>query len=672
MKADSLKWKRSVISVILQTVLIGLTFYISTDIKAPTEEQLLSIHGNWELFLWKVDKAISQPGWTIFLLIGLVFLALAFYIPVIKKKDRKWIIPLAVCFSAVLLLSASYHKYYDWRMVFGGKTQFFLSVIKGAGMSVIFAHAMSVVSAFAIRSREPSDRFRRRKGSFWKRFCALMVCWIPYMIIFFPGCANSDMTDQIGQLLNHPEHARSATRLVLRSAEVLLNNHHPVAYTKFLEIFVRLGEGIRSYAWAFEIYCLIQCAVLAATLAAQVMYLEKRCATRRLPVFAFVFFALNPIFPIWGMTVMKDVYFSILFFWIIVIFYGILREKETVPVKKLAVLSALFLVWMLVRNNGFYILILLLPFVVIRLWKKKKILLRVLAAFLIPMLIFQGGFQSLLLPALNITGGSPREMLSVPFMQTARLLRDHPESFSKEDEELLLKIFDPNDGTLDEVVERYNKTPDRSDSVKWIFNKTEGPQNLGAYFKLWAKGLVHHPKVYLQAFFCLTYSWFVPESHHDNRFYNGIRDEAVAEMLPDFANPASLDQMRGSAGKYVSILAKIPFTMWAVEFSFYTWACVVFLVIMILRKRKNELLAIGIILLDYVVCFAGPVAYLRYALPAIVCFPALLYLAFRSDEEAPEALPADETPAELPGGGAPAEPAGGEVPEALPADPEEG
>ena len=46
-------------------------------------------------------------------------------------------------------------------------------------------------------------------------------------------------------------------------------------------------------------------------------------------------------------------------------------------------------------------------------------------------------------------------------------------------------------------------------------------------------------------------------------------------------------------------------------------------------KRKEELLACIFIFANYLICFAGPIAYLRYALPMIVCAPFVIFMTFR-------------------------------------------
>lgn len=69
------------------------------------------------------------------------------------------------------------------------------------------------------------------------------------------------------------------------------------------------------------------------------------------------------------------------------------------------------------------------------------------------------GYNKVLLPSLEIANTSVREMLSVPFQQTARYAKYYGDEISEEDKEIIDKVLG-----YDDLGERYE--PDLSDKVK--------------------------------------------------------------------------------------------------------------------------------------------------------------------------------------------------------------
>ena len=219
-------------------------------------------------------------------------------------------------------------------------------------------------------------------------------------------------------------------------------------------------------------------------------------------------------------------------------------------------------------------------------------------------------------------------MLSVPFMQTARYVKEYRNEISDVEEDILLSIFNTSNNCLDDIVEKYDSSPDRSDNLKELYNKETDKETLIKYIKFWGKCLFKHPLTYIQAFLCLNYSWFTFESHHDNRYYNGICDTKIADLLPDMKNPSCFKEARNILNSIISIMSKIPFTSWLVEFSFYTWICLFAFIVMINRRKKAEIIALSPLFINYLICFVGPVAYMRYALPALVCLPTIILYSY--------------------------------------------
>lgn len=111
-------------------------------------------------------------------------------------------------------------------------------------------------------------------------------------------------------------------------------------------------------------------------------------------------------------------------------------------------------------------------------------------------------FTKVFMPAHDITPGSKREILSIPFQQTARFVQKHDGLNSgvnptvKEDGTIVEApcdglVTDEERAVIDRVLKyenlgrRYN--PDKSDAVKNCFNEYASQEDIKAYFEVWAQ-----------------------------------------------------------------------------------------------------------------------------------------------------------------------------------------
>ncbi len=170
--------------------------------------------------------------------------------------------------------------------------------------------------------------------------------------------------------------------------------------------------------------------------------------------------------------------------------------------KKLFYFAGINLLLMLLRNNGSYILIptdIVLLIVYRKYWKQTAI------STLTPLFIFIVLISNVLYPALKIAPGSKREMYSVPFQQTARLVKEHGDEIPQEDRDIINKVL-----AYDKIAERYN--PELSDKVKATYKKYSTSEDMSQYLNVWAKWLFIYPDVYIQATMNNCYGYFYPDA----------------------------------------------------------------------------------------------------------------------------------------------------------------
>ena len=101
-------------------------------------------------------------------------------------------------------------------------------------------------------------------------------------------------------------------------------------------------------------------------------------------------------------------------------------------------------------------------------------------------------YNGLLLPALGVIPGETREMLSVPFQQTARFVSEYGGEVTEEERAIIDRMLD-----YDSLQRIY--TPELSDPIKNTYHRDATAQDVAQYLKVWAKLAARHPTCCLSA-----------------------------------------------------------------------------------------------------------------------------------------------------------------------------
>lgn len=580
------------------------------------------------LAISQIKSSIASPKYTVLFFVILAFVAFLYLIPKVDKRNLKWNIPFSLIASLFFLLCDSYFYTNSWDKVFGSTTAVVTSGLKGIGIAVLVFFIYDIINRinFELTTGEVP-----RVKKFIVLTAVMIVFWIPYMVILAPGAMAADTRDQFGQFTGIVELCWSPGTVVREPSDILLTNHHPVFHTVLLGVFLKIGELLGSYAIGTELFAVIQCIFLAGSLAYCTLKLREFGMSKKMVGLTYAFFALFPLFPLWGMSLFKDTPFTIALLVMTILLYDAFRNPHGFTKFKYFALSVFVMLLMLVRNNGFYLVLLLVPFVIIHFRKDKKFLLKIGCVLIIPLIIFKFGYQGFFFDAMGINQGSPREMLSVPFQQTARYIAEYGDEITPEEEESILTVLGGNEYTLEEIGERY--VPDRSDNVKDTFNKNATTDDLIDYFKTWASQLTKHPDVYIEAFLNLNFSWFTFFSNWDYLYVNGVNDKLIPQYLEGLENPQSTQEAKALLSQSLYTVARLPLISALFEFSSYTWAYVVLFLAALRRKKHKELLACLPIFANYVICFVGPLAYMRYVIPMLTCLPFAAFIIFSKNKE---------------------------------------
>lgn len=214
-------------------------------------------------------------------------------------------------------------------------------------------------------------------------------------------------------------------------------------------------------------------------------------------------------------------------------------------------------------------------------------------------------------------------MLSLPFQQTARYVRDYGDDVTEEEKEVIGKVLD------------YNKIADvymelTSDPVKTTYH-AESTNDLIAYFKVWFKQFWKHPLCYVEATWNQNYYLFAPNI--DNIVYN--KDCTIAHEIMEqmgmqeqisFHVPEKMNGICSIMVSYYTLLHRLPVIGMLSNVGFYIILLWMITFFFLKDGRKRELWLLLPLWLTFLIIIASPQIQNqpRYAFPIIYAMPILI------------------------------------------------
>lgn len=532
-----------------------------------------------------------------------------------RKRSNKIINVLSVIFSLFMIFGNSYLNCGNYSLVFGSIGVFILSVLMAIGYFFLFQLGLCYVFEYLDKQKIKDSTNKVMiffdSHPFITSIIVMLICWLPYIIAFYPIILSPDPSYQIKQFFGI--RTKYADYAVLLDENVVLTNHHPVMHTLLIGGCLKLGTLIGNDNLGLFLYSIIQIGILSSTLAYTIKYMVKDMKLSNKVGFIFLLvYSLVPMFPMYSMSGVKDVIFgSFVILYILMLHKIIFNRGEGFKIRDYVLMIMLMLLVILFRNNGLYVILLSFPFLILsvkKYWKK----------YLIIFLITIGlstCYSKVILPAFKITSGSIREMLSIPFQQTARYVKYQSDDLTDEEIEIIDKVLG-----YDALAERYD--PEISDPVKNKYNKYTTSEELKDYFKVWFKGLLKHPGTYINATAENVYGYFYPEKTNWYVYYK--YDTRITNDGFDY-HYNSLSELRDILVNFSEVFPEIPIIGLMSNIGFSTWIVFVLVAYVIYKKDYKKIVLYLPALVTILVCVASPVnTYFRYALPYIFGLPLMI------------------------------------------------
>lgn len=535
------------------------------------------------------------------------------YLKVFKKDNYLSINILSVIFTVLMILGYSYDYNYTPNLVFNSNIHILITLIKFIGFYFLFKNLLNAIYRYFTKGKfqENANKLTTMfsKHPYLLSFIVLFIVYGIYLIIFYPGVINYDNANQIKEVLGM--HTRYLDSIVVINDNITLTNFNPILHTLLLGNLFKVGVSIGNVNFGLFLYTFLQMIIVIVVLSYSLKFLYKEGVKSKYLLWILLAYIIIPYFPLYAITCVKDTLFTMFVLLYIIKLYQFI--KYDFKFKDYVLFMITILLVILFRNNGIYLILLSLPFTLII----KKGIRKQIVLMCILVIGFNYGYGQVL-SALEIPNTSIREMLSIPFQQTARYVKYHESDVTEEQKKVIDTIL-----TYDTLGGRYN--PILSDKVKNEYNKYATNEELMDYFKAWFEMFWNHPMTYVNATVSNVYGYFYPATYRWY-VYNTL-NEKLPEAGFDYHFIDSLEPMRGFIQGYSEVFKYVPIVQMSVNCGFYTWSYLFLIVVLILQKKQRYIIlfapAFSLVLMNV----AGPAnTYFRYVLPYAVALFTILPL----------------------------------------------
>lgn len=441
-------------------------------------------------------------------------------------------------------------------------------------------------------------------------FLFLLLCWLPVFLAVYPGFFVYDAQD---------EYIQVATRT--------FSTHHPLVHVLLLGgMICAVHKLTDSYNLGIACYMVFQMAAAAGVFTFLFSYLRKKGVSRMVRLVGLLWLGTFPTVVMFTLCSAKDALFTLALLLLLICLLELGRDEENFFVSKgwrfLFVVSGMAM--MLFRNNGFYAFLVMIPFLLIGKKGRRRQLLLLSACAVAGCLLVNGGLKL----ALHADDSEYQEILTVPIQQLARVYKYAPESFSKEDLDILHEVLN------EEALSLY--TPRLSDPVKYRFNNEAFAKEKGRYAALWLRIGMRKPFIYLNAWWLTSYGFWYPDmvinvyggntvftfTYQDNSYFGyevelpGVRESKIP-WLNEVYRKLSLEVWK----------EKVPVLSWLFSPGAMFWLYALLFARLLNNRRYEMLYPFLPILLVWLTVLLGPTYLPRYVLFFWYALPLFLGMA---------------------------------------------
>ena len=520
----------------------------------------------------------------------------------LQVKEKRLVICtliISILFSLFEVIGFSIDTTKSLDCIISSKTVFLNSVIKFIGIATIIYIVIlflyeKVIPTINQKEDKTIRLFNNKKSSFFILWGIIMLVWLPYFLKYCPAIITPDSLDQIYQT----------------QGINVLSNHHPVFHTFIIAIALNIGKLIGNYNVGVAIFTVFQMLALSAIFAFTLYTMSKKNINNGIKIGTFIFFAFYPVFGIYSITIWKDIPFAIvMLLFILQLVDLVYNEKEFLNSKKKQIFLIISMILVIMfRNNGIYVVLLTIPFL---LWFYRKSIKKLLPITMIPV-IFYLLYTGPVFKILNIKKGSVREALSIPLQQFVRVLKDRGDELTDKQKQSIYNFL-----PQENIVDLYN--PTLSDPVKACFDDEYFNNNKFEFITTWAGLVFGYPVEVVEAFLCNNYGYWYPEAS------NWVVSRVIMENELGIKATSMIENKTLDFMDELIDNRDIPVISFIFSIGFMFWIDLICVMYMIYKKQYKKLLIFIPIFAVWLTTIASPVfCEYRYVFSMVVTLPIII------------------------------------------------
>ncbi len=546
-----------------------------------------------------------------------------------KKDDLSKSQKLLTLFFALwMLLGEAYVEAGTFKLICENPVILLASIVKVMGYYFIFELGFNYLNRLLKNSKQRELKITNKrllwyidkleKNPFRTSLITILIFWSIYFLAFYPIVLSPDPSYQIIQYFNIPN--KYNNWVIPLNNQIFMTAHHPVLQTFLIGWCIEIGRFIANDNLGLFIYTLLQTGVYSSALAMTVKYAHSHGISKKWQLILIANYSLVPMYPFYALSAVKDtLYTAFMLFFVLFIFDIIKNHEQKMSLNKHVWLFIVMLFLCLFRHNGIYVILLTIPFVII-VSRKNWVSL---TSMTVGLLVILTAFNNYLVPSLGISGTSVREMLSIPFQQTARVVKEYPNTYSEADKDIIDYVL-----RYDNLALRYEA--EKSDPIKNDYNKYTTSKYLKEYFYIWFKGFLRHPDTYVDATLNNIYGYFYPNAHKWY-LYSEYVDTAQKEGAITYHFIPWTKPIRMFLKGWGNLFPYLPFIGLIASIGANTWALLILASYLLNKKNCKYLVTLIPLLTTLLICLISPVnTYFRYTMPYIYALPILAILIFNS------------------------------------------
>lgn len=515
---------------------------------------------------------------------------------------------LSAFFALTMLISEVLSAENSIKALWAGGTQLMKGVLCFAGLWPLFLAGMRALLE-AVRRLDGLQPLK--KGTFGDKhpflcpFMVMALCWLPLLVMKYPGGMSPDVTVQILDWQNG----------------TMELSHPPlttVAYGAFYDLGIKLG-----YANAgIFLFTMLQTFCFLCVLAYSCVRMRAWNVPQGLYTAIVLAYCVVPNYSGWTTTLVKDVPYLIacLLLCVLLIDFSLdIKAFFQRPLNLLLLILAGVTAW-LWRRNGIGMALVCGFVMMMAALRKTGMDGFVRAATAVVMItVISLGCNGLLTKHFNYLPAAQRETYSHLLQATGRVVIEHPDAYTDEEKDIINRVM-----RYDDIEEWYS--PIITDGMKALFIEEASEEEYAAFRELVAQKAAEYPVEYADSYINLIYRLF--DWRSDRGDYIGRREishpyyiRSYTNLLYDQQELYWLNAAQEAVENWHFWFADLPLVGMLVNIGFCVDVMLVMGWIMIKQKRKMAMLSMLPAMLTAVFCLFSPLVYIRYAVPLTAALP---------------------------------------------------